>query len=61
MEKHLRIRVDAAMKRAIKESARQNDRREMDEARHLLRIALGLIPSDNPPVKIVQVKPKKRL
>lgn len=42
----IRIRVDAEMKMVLNEMADRDDRTEQDEARHLLRIALGLKPSE---------------
>jgi len=38
----IRIRVDEDLKRALKEAADRDDRSEADQARHILRKALGL-------------------
>lgn len=41
----IRIRSDKELKDALKNAAAQDDRQEADQARHLLRVALGLSPA----------------
>jgi hypothetical protein len=42
-DEFIRIRSDEDLKAALKEAAARSDRKEADQARYLLRIALGLI------------------
>ena len=51
----IHIRSDEELKRALKESAIQSDRKEADQARFLLRLALGLSNEE----KIVRAAKKR--
>lgn len=42
-DEFIRIRSDEELKAALKEDASRVDRKEADQARYLLRVALGLI------------------
>ncbi len=42
-DEFIRIRADEDLKAALHEAAQRSDRKEADQARYLLRIALGLV------------------
>jgi hypothetical protein len=42
----IHIRADDELKAALKQAAQRADRKDSDQARHLLRLALGLITED---------------
>jgi hypothetical protein len=43
----IRIRSDDELKQALRDAALRYDRQESDQARYLLRCALGLIPTED--------------
>lgn len=45
---YIRIRADAALKQALKAAAKRYDRKEADQARHIIRLALGLVEPEMP-------------
>jgi hypothetical protein len=61
----IRIRVDTELKQALDDEAHRQDRQEADQARHLLRKALGLVVSEKEPdyslkvAKVPDTKTKK--
>jgi ribosomal protein L29 len=45
-EEYIRIRSDEELKRALKAAAERSDRKEADQTRYLLRLALGLVDAE---------------
>lgn len=45
-DEYIRIRSDEDLKLALKQAADRSDRKESDQARYLLRLALGLIDDE---------------
>lgn len=57
----IRVRSDEELKKALQERASHEDRSEADEARHLLRIALGLKEPVADPVYVAESRTTYRL
>lgn len=43
----IRIRADNELKKALTEAAERHDRQEADQARYILRVALGLVIAED--------------
>ena len=43
----IRIRADNELKKALTEAAERHDRQEADQARYILRVALGLVVAED--------------
>lgn len=43
----IRIRADNDLKKALAEAAERHDRQEADQARYILRVALGLVVAED--------------
>lgn len=58
-EKFIRIRVDDTLKRALGKAADKSRRKEADQARYILEVALGLIEPEDTAVqeRLAKIKP----
>lgn len=56
----LRVRCDYELYKAIAASAERDDRRKADQARYILRLALGLNADDESDRITARLKPFKR-
>lgn len=56
----IHIRADEELKAALKKAAERYDRKDADQARYILRMALGLIPEGNEDYRVKKDKEKEK-
>jgi len=55
----IHIRADEELKAALKKAAQRYDRKDSDQARYILRMALGLIPEGNEDYRVKKEEEKE--